>query len=135
MSECSLNTLRIRHWLNRPKFRHIKSSLYSRYYAEACNERRIHLRGLASGQHSSEETSQWLQAVRDICLRFDWAGNRSSDLPHRCLCPLRQRPVVQSNFPFFAKQLNFEQFLTSFWCHFLYFYPILTKLIYVGGSI
>ena len=34
-----------------------KSSLYSRYYAEACNEWRIHLRGLAPGQHSFEETS------------------------------------------------------------------------------
>ena len=28
----------------------IKSSLYSRYYAEACNKWRIHLRGLTAGQ-------------------------------------------------------------------------------------
>ena len=41
----------------------IKSSLYSRYYAEVCNERRDHLRGLAPGQHSSEETSQRWRAV------------------------------------------------------------------------
>ena len=31
----------------------IKSSLYSRYYAETCNEWRAHLRGLAPAQHSS----------------------------------------------------------------------------------
>ena len=36
----------------------IKSSLYSRYYAETCNEWRVHLRNLVPGLHSSEETSQ-----------------------------------------------------------------------------
>ena len=43
----------------------IKSSLYSRYYAEACNEWRVHLRGLVPGQHSSEETSQRWRVVSD----------------------------------------------------------------------
>ena len=43
----------------------IISSLYSRFYIEACNEWRDHLRDLASGQHSSEETSQWWRAVGD----------------------------------------------------------------------
>ena len=41
----------------------IKSLLYSRYYAEACNELRAYLRGLAPGLHSSEETSQRWRAV------------------------------------------------------------------------
>ena len=43
----------------------IKSSLYSRHYAQACNEWRVHLHGLAPGQHSSEETSQRWRAVID----------------------------------------------------------------------
>ena len=45
----------------------IKSSLYLRYYAETCNEWRDHLRGLAPGQHSSEETSQRLRALAALC--------------------------------------------------------------------
>ena len=41
-----------------------KSSLYSRYYAEACNEGGAHLRDLAPGLHSSEKTSQrWRHCV------------------------------------------------------------------------
>ena len=36
----------------------IKSSLYSRYYAEACNEWRGPSLPLRPGQHSSEDTSQ-----------------------------------------------------------------------------
>ena len=41
----------------------VKSSLYSWYYAEACNE--AHLRVLAPEQRSSEETSQRWQAFGD----------------------------------------------------------------------
>ena len=41
---------------------YIKSSLYSRYYAEACYSG-AHHHCLAPGQHSSEETSQWWRAV------------------------------------------------------------------------
>ena len=41
----------------------IKSSLHSQYYAEASGG--IHLRDLAHGQHSSEETSQRWRAVGD----------------------------------------------------------------------
>ena len=56
-----------------------RSSLHSRYYAEACNEWRGHLRGFAPGQRSSEETSQhWRH-----CIGFDRPGNRTLDLPHR----------------------------------------------------
>ena len=33
----------------------IKSSLHSRYYAEAYNEWQVHLHSLAPGQHSSKE--------------------------------------------------------------------------------
>ena len=40
-----------------------KSSSYSQYYVEACNEWRVRLRGLAPGQHSSKETLQQWQAV------------------------------------------------------------------------
>ena len=44
----------------------IKSSLYLRYYAEACYEWWVHLRGIAPGEHScSEETSQRWRAVGD----------------------------------------------------------------------
>ena len=43
----------------------IKFSLYSPYYAEACNELRGPLRGLAPEQHSSESTSQRWRAVGD----------------------------------------------------------------------
>ena len=43
----------------------LKSSLYSRYYAEACNEQRGHIRDLAPGQHSHEEISQRWRAVGD----------------------------------------------------------------------
>ena len=43
----------------------IKSSLYSPYYAAACNELRGHLRGLAPGLHSSEEASQRWRDVGD----------------------------------------------------------------------
>ena len=43
----------------------IKSLLYSRYYATASNECEVHLRDLASGQHSSAETSKLRQAVGD----------------------------------------------------------------------
>ena len=44
-------------------FKKIKSSLYSRYYAEACNELRDPSLHLAPGQHSSEETSQQWRVV------------------------------------------------------------------------
>ena len=42
----------------------IKSSLYSRCYAEACNEWRDHLRGLTPGQHKNVAAmaSRWRQA-------------------------------------------------------------------------
>ena len=43
----------------------IKSSLHSRCYTEACNEWRVHLCVLASGQLSSEKTSQRRRAVGD----------------------------------------------------------------------
>ena len=43
----------------------IKFSLYSRYYAEACNEWRVHLCDLTPGQHSFEETSQRWRTVDD----------------------------------------------------------------------
>ena len=46
-------------------YQHIKSSSYSRYYTEACNEWRVHLRGFAPEQHSCEETSQQWRAVGD----------------------------------------------------------------------
>ena len=42
-----------------------KSSLYSRYYAEACHEWRAHLRCLTPGQLSSEEISRRWRAVGD----------------------------------------------------------------------
>ena len=46
------------------------TSLYSRYYAEACNNGGAHLRDLASGQRSSEETLlRWRH-----CVRFDRRG-------------------------------------------------------------
>ena len=46
---------------------------------------RAHLRGLASGQHSSEATSQRWRAVGDTghCVGFDRAENRTPDLPYR----------------------------------------------------
>ena len=50
----------------------IKSSLNSRYYAEACNEWQDYLPCLAPGQHSFEETSQRWRAV----------GDTASDLTH-----------------------------------------------------
>ena len=48
-----------------PVFTKLKSSLYSRYYAEACNSDGAHLRDLVSGRHSFEETSQRWRAVGD----------------------------------------------------------------------
>ena len=47
------------------KWSKIKSSLYSRCYAEACIEWRAHLHGLAPGQHSSEEAVQRRRAIAD----------------------------------------------------------------------
>ena len=45
---------------------------------------RAHLRGLAAGQYSSEETSQRLRAVADsACVQYGWTGNWSLDFPHR----------------------------------------------------
>ena len=45
----------------------LKLSLYSRYYIEVCNEWRVHLRGLAPGQHSFKEALQrWLATVGSI---------------------------------------------------------------------
>ena len=43
--------------------RKIKSASYSRYYDEEWNERRVHVRGLASGRYSSQDTSQRWQPV------------------------------------------------------------------------
>ena len=43
----------------------IKSSCYSLYNAEACMSGAVLLRGLARGQHSSEETSQRWRVVGD----------------------------------------------------------------------
>ena len=51
------------------------ASLYSRYYAEACNQWRDPSPRSVPGQHSSEETMHRVQ--------FDGLGNRTSDLPHR----------------------------------------------------
>ena len=42
-----------------------------------------HLRGLAPGQHSSEETLQRWRVVGNTLCRFDRPGYRTSDLPHR----------------------------------------------------
>ena len=42
----------------------------------------VHLRGLAPGQNSFEETSQMWRTIGD-CVRFDRTGNRTPDLPHR----------------------------------------------------
>ena len=58
----------------------IKSLLYSRYYAEACDERWGPSWGLAPGQHSSEETSQWWRVVGEWrhYVQFDPPGNRTS---------------------------------------------------------
>ena len=55
-----------------------KFSLYSREYAEAVPRGGSHLRGLAPGQHSSEETSQRRRAAA-----MSWPGSRSPDLPLR----------------------------------------------------
>ena len=49
-----------------------KIFILSRWYIQACNERRIHLCGLAPGQHSSEETWQRWRAVDDTV--FDLSG-------------------------------------------------------------
>ena len=44
----------------------IKTSLYSRYYAEACKEwRALYLRLIALGQHSYEETPRRWRVVGD----------------------------------------------------------------------
>ena len=56
------------------KIRKIKSSLYPRYHAEVCNEWRAHLRSLASGQHSSEETSQRWRAIGDTMSDLTGSG-------------------------------------------------------------
>ena len=48
----------------------------------------LHLRGLAPGQHSSEEMSQREQAVSGT-VRFDRPGNRTAHLPHRLRCAKR----------------------------------------------
>ena len=43
----------------------IKSPLYSRFYAEACvTSGGAHLRGLAPGRHTYEETPHWWRTVR-----------------------------------------------------------------------
>ena len=47
----------------RPRITKIKSSLYSRYYAEAFSEWRAPSPRLGDGQLSSEETSQTWRAV------------------------------------------------------------------------
>ena len=43
----------------------------------------IRLRGLAPGQHSSEETSQRWRGSWQHCVLFDRPGNRTPDLPRR----------------------------------------------------
>ena len=53
----------------------------------------IHLRGLAPGQHSSEETSQRCRHS----IRFDQRANRTPDLS-RCIQPLRQPSSSINNF-------------------------------------
>ena len=79
----------------------LKSNLH---YTRRVTPKRVtsggaHLRGLAPGQHSTEETSQRWRVVEDsntapkkrhndgeslktLC-RFDRPGNRTVDLPHR----------------------------------------------------
>ena len=44
----------------------IKPSLYSRYYAEACNEWRSPSSRFSAWQHSSDETSQWWWQCADL---------------------------------------------------------------------
>ena len=55
----------------------------------------IHLRDSASGQHSSEETSQrWRH-----CVQFDRPENRAPNLPHRYRCAQQlSKPPVKSSF-------------------------------------
>ena len=60
----------------------MKSLLYSRYYAEACNEWRGRSPRLSAWAHSSKETSHRWRAVDNIVL-FDRPGNRTPDLTHR----------------------------------------------------
>ena len=54
--------------------KNIKSSLYSRHYAEAYNEWRCPSPRLAPGQHSSEKTSQWRRGVGDTVSDFTGLG-------------------------------------------------------------
>ena len=61
-----------------------KSNLY---YTRGITPKRVtsggvHLRGLAPGQHASEEMTQRWQTVGDY-VRFDRSRNRTQDLPHR----------------------------------------------------
>ena len=62
----------------------VKSNLH---YTRRITPKRVtscgsHLRGLAPGQHSSEETSQRWRVVGDT-VSFDLPGSRTPDLPHR----------------------------------------------------
>ena len=62
----------------------VKSNLH---YTRRITPKRVtscgaHFRGLAPGQHSSEEMLQRWRVVLTLC-RFDRPGNRTPDLPHR----------------------------------------------------
>ena len=61
----------------------IKSSLYSRYYAEACSGG-TNFRGLASGQHSSKKTSQRWRTFGDTMATGPARKSKSDE--SRILC-------------------------------------------------
>ena len=60
--------------------RKIESSLYSRYYAEACSE--VHLHGLTLGNTAPKKHRSGGEPLATLCPICS-AGNRTLDLPRR----------------------------------------------------
>ena len=90
------------------KFRNIVkakniSSIYSRYYAEACNKWRANLRDLASGQDSSEETSQRWRAAGDTA--FDLTDLRIELQTSLIVSSERVRQQAGTNIFYFSIEL------------------------------